>query len=108
MIAVIFEVEPTTEGFPTYLDHAARLKSELEQIEGFLSVERFESLTQPGKLLSLSFFEDEEAVKRWRKHVMHREAQKEGREGLFAHYRLRVAHVLRDYGLKDRDEVPTD
>lgn len=97
MIAVIFEVEPAENGMEPYLDHAARLRPELETIPGFISVERFQSLTQPGKYLSLSFFEDEAAVARWRSHEGHRVAQAAGRDGLFRHYRIRVAQVLRDY-----------
>jgi heme-degrading monooxygenase HmoA len=108
MIAVIFEVEPAHGRRDTYLDIAARLKPELEAIDGFLSVERFESLTQPGKILSLSFFRDEEAVMAWRNTPDHRAAQAAGRGGVFAGYRLRIAHVVRDYGLDDRDEAPAD
>ena len=108
MIAVIFEVVPAKGRRDRYLDIAATLRAELDQIEGFLSVERFESLTHPGKLLSLSFFEDEEAVARWRSLQSHRAAQQAGRGGVFDDYRLRVAHVLRDYGLTDRDQAPAD
>lgn len=106
MIAVIFEVQPTDEGRAAYLDHAATLKPMLERMDGFISVERFQSLTQPDKLLSLSFWRDEEAVRGWREMERHREAQQAGRGGLFADYRLRVAHVVRDYGLNDRAQVP--
>lgn len=108
MIAVIFEVEPADGHRDAYLDIAARLKPELEAVDGFISVERFESLATPGKMLSLSFFRDEEAVKAWRTTVDHRRAQAAGRGGVFAGYRLRVAQVLRDYGLTDRDEAPAD
>ncbi|MFT7776153.1 antibiotic biosynthesis monooxygenase family protein [Roseateles sp.] len=106
MIAVIFEVQPAREGRQTYLDHAAALKLLLEQMDGFISVERFQSLTQPDKLLSLSFWRDEEAVRRWREMERHRQAQAVGRDGLFADYRLRVAYVVRDYGLNDRTQAP--
>lgn len=99
MIAVIFEVEPTAEGRPAYLDHAAALKPLLEQMDGFISVERFQSLTNADKLLSLSFWRDEESVRGWREMERHRQAQAAGRGGLFQDYRLRVAHVVRDYGL---------
>lgn len=108
MIAVIFEVWPADDQKTHYLDIAADLRPVLEQIEGFISVERFQSLTDPGKLLSLSFFEDEDAVMRWRNTMPHRAAQAKGRGGVFADYRLRVAHVLRDYGMMDRDEAPAD
>ena len=108
MIAVIFEVEPAEGQRDTYLDIAARLKPELEAIDGFLSVERFESLATPGKILSLSFFRDEAAVAAWRNTEDHRRAQAAGRGGVFADYRLRVAEVLRDYGLRARDEAPDD
>ncbi len=108
MIAIIFEVEPAEGAAPEYLDIAAQMRPLAEQIEGFISVERFESLTQPGKLLSLSFWEDEAAVERWRKLAAHRAAQAKGRGGLFADYRLRVAHVLRDYGMSERAEAPAD
>lgn len=108
MIAVIFEVEPAKGQHDTYLDIAARLKPELEGIDGFLSVERFESLANPGKILSLSFFRDEEAVAAWRNTPDHRSAQAAGRGGVFADYRLRVAAVLRDYGMTEREGAPAD
>lgn len=104
MIAVIFEVRLADQG--SYLDWAARLKPELEHIDGFISVERFQSLTTPGKLVSLSFWRDEEAVQRWRTHEMHRLAQGAGRGGVFEDYRLRVAAVIRDYGMFERDQAP--
>jgi heme-degrading monooxygenase HmoA len=108
MIAVIFEVF-LAEGRKTeYLDIAAALRPELDAIEGFISVERFQSLTAPDKLLSLSFFEDEAALLRWRALMAHREAQGRGRGRVFADYRLRVTHVLRDYGMFDRAEAPAD
>ncbi|MDL2356255.1 MAG: antibiotic biosynthesis monooxygenase [Pseudomonadota bacterium] len=106
MIAVIFEVEPSPEGHATYLDQAARLRADLEKMDGFISVERFQSLHNAGKLLSLSFWRDEASVRAWREHAGHRAAQAQGRAGVFAHYRLRVASVLRDYGLAERAEAP--
>ena len=106
MIAVIFEVEPAAGQTQTYLDIAAELRPLLEQIDGFISVERFQSLTNPGKLLSLSFFRDEQAVSDWRQLTQHRGAQARGRADLFADYRIRVADVLRDYGLNEREQVP--
>lgn len=108
MIAVIFEVIPSADGRDRYLELAAQLKPLLEQIDGFLSIERFQSLTDPTKLLSLSFWRDEEAVHEWRRLEAHRAAQSEGRAGVFADYRLRVASVMRDYGMSERDEAPPD
>ena len=108
MIAVIFEVEPAEGQRDSYLDIAARLKPELEAVDGFISVERFESLANPGKMLSLSFFRDEAAVAAWRNTEDHRHAQAAGRGGVFVDYRLRVAGVLRDYGMAERDEAPRD
>jgi heme-degrading monooxygenase HmoA len=108
MIAVIFEVEPHPERKDAYLEAAARLKPLLEGIDGFISVERFQSLTQPDKLVSLSYWRDEEAVRRWRNLEPHRRTQAAGRESIFADYRLRVAQVLRDYGMNERDEAPDD
>ena len=108
MIAVIFEVWPAPGQKVAYLDIAAALRPQLERIDGFLSIERFESLSTPGKLLSLSFFRDEAAVLAWRSLASHRLAQSQGRGGVFADYRLRVAHVLRDYGMTARDEAPPD
>ena len=108
MIAVIFEVWPRPERRGEYLDVAAALRPELEAIDGFISVERFESLSEPGKLLSLSFWRDETAVAAWRNLNAHRAAQGRGRAGIFADYRLRVAGVIRDYGMTDRAEVPDD
>lgn len=106
MIAVIFEVWPRAGTRADYLATAAALRAELEAVDGFISVERFESLTAPGKLLSLSFFRDEAAVRDWRTRATHRAAQARGRAGLFADYRIRVALVLRDYGLRDRAGAP--
>ena len=108
MIAIIFEVEPAPGCKDTYLDIAAHLRPELEAIDGFISVERFQSLTNPGKMLSLSFLRDEAAVIAWRNTLAHRQAQAAGRGGVFAGYRLRVAQVLRDYGMTERDEAPAD
>ena len=108
MIAVIFEVEPSAEGRAAYLQTAASLRERLEAMDGFISVERFESLSTPGRLLSLSFWRDEAAVARWRALPQHRAAQTAGRAGVFSHYRLRVATVLRDYGLNERTEAPAD
>ncbi|XHS79759.1 antibiotic biosynthesis monooxygenase family protein [Burkholderiaceae bacterium UC74_6] len=106
MIAVIFEVEPAPGRAERYFELAGQLKEQLVQLDGFISVERFESLTTPGRFLSLSFWRDEAAVKRWRELGEHRAAQAEGRGGVFAGYRLRVAQVLRDYGLDDREQAP--
>lgn len=108
MIAVIFEVEPHADQRGAYLDAAARLRPLLEEIDGFVSVERFESLTKPGKILSLSIWRDEEAVRRWRNLEQHRGVQEAGRRSIFAGYRLRVAHVIRDYGMNDRAQAPED
>ena len=108
MIAVIFEVWPVPDRKQTYLDLAAALRPQLEQIDGFISIERFESLTEPGKILSLSFFRDEAAVQAWRNTADHRAAQEQGRNGVFRDYRLRIAHVLRDYGMTQRDQAPED
>lgn len=108
MIAIIFEVQPADGEKQHYLDLAASLRAELEQIDGFISVERFQSLTDPMKMLSLSFFRDEEAVRQWRNLPSHRATQAKGRNGVFANYRLRVANVLRDYGLNERQEAPAD
>lgn len=108
MIAVIFEVWPETDRRQDYLEIAAELRALLESSDGFISVERFESLSEPGKLLSLSFWRDERAVEAWRAKEAHRQAQRQGRAGVFADYRLRVAAVLRDYGMKERDEAPHD
>lgn len=108
MIAVIFEVLPHGQRRQDYLDAAGALRPHLEQIDGFLSIERFESLSNPGKILSLSFWRDEEAVKQWRNFELHRSTQKTGRQDIFADYRLRVATVVRDYGLNERDQAPED
>lgn len=108
MIAVIFEVVPYMGERHKYLDLAGDLRPELEKIDGFISIERFESLTMRGKLLSLSFWRDEEAVCRWRNLEAHRAAQKAGRAGIFADYRLRIGHVVRDYGMFERLEAPED
>ena len=106
MIAVIFEVWPARR--EDYLDIAAELRPHLEQIDGFISVERFESLTEKGKMLSLSFFRDEAAVEAWRNVAEHRAAQAKGRGGIFKDYRLRIAGVIRDYGMNERAQAPKD
>ncbi|MER8447473.1 antibiotic biosynthesis monooxygenase [Mesorhizobium sp. M1066] len=108
MIAVIFEVEPAAGRRHAYLSIAADLRPLLDGIDGFLSIERFQSLADPNRILSLSIWRDEEAVKAWRNTEEHRQAQKAGRGGIFAGYRLRIAHVVRDYGLTERDEAPAD
>lgn len=108
MIAVIFEVLPHAEHKQEYLDIAAALRPLLEQIDGFISIERFQSLSTPGKLLSLSFFRDEAAVQQWRQLEAHRAAQAKGRASIFQDYRLRIASVVRDYGLHERDQAPAD
>ncbi len=108
MIAVIFEARPASGKREEYLRLAAALRPQLEALDGFVSVERFESLSEPGKLLSLSFFRDEEAVERWRNLPGHRSTQTRGRNGVFEKYRLRVAHVLRDYDKENRSQAPGD
>ena len=108
MIAVIFEAVPADGQLDIYLDIAAKLKPELAKIEGFISIERFQSLSIPGKVLSLSFWEDEKAVQKWRNVEMHRDAQMKGRNSVFKDYHLRIAHVVRDYGMFDRKEAPAD
>ena len=108
MIAVIFEVLPHPQTRQTYLDIAAALRPRLDEIDGFVSIERFQSLTNPNKLLSLSFWRDETAVAEWRNTEEHRSAQAAGRSTVFADYRLRIAAVVRDYGLNDRAQAPGD
>jgi heme-degrading monooxygenase HmoA len=108
MIAIIFEVIPAPGRKQEYLDLAAQLRPELEKQDGFISVERFASLSNEGKMLSLSYWRDEEAVQNWRRAEAHRLAQGRGRNGVFADYRLRVASVLRDYGMNARHEAPAD
>ena len=108
MIAVIFEVYPANGRMDEYLDIAAEMRPLAEAIDGFISVERFQRLTDPDKLLSLSIFRDEKAVEEWRNLTAHRIAQAKGRGGIFENYRLRVASVIRDYGKNDRDEAPKD
>jgi len=108
VIAVIFEAVPHAAGRDAYLAAAAALRSELDGLDGFIGIERFESLAQPGKVLSLSFWRDEAAVSAWRNREAHRAVQEAGRRSLFADYRLRVAEVVRDYGMHDRDGAPAD
>jgi heme-degrading monooxygenase HmoA len=108
VIAVIFEVWPKPGHKQDYLDIAASLRPRLAEIDGFISVERFESLTEPGKILSLSFFRDETALAAWRNVEAHRRAQARGRSEVFADYHLRIASVMRDYGMTDRTAAPAD
>jgi heme-degrading monooxygenase HmoA len=106
MIAVIFEVRPRADQRETYLDMAAALRPALAQIDGFISIERFESLNRPGTMLSLSYWRDEAAVRQWREFTEHRAAQRTGRASVFEDYRLRIATVVRDYGMNDRAQAP--
>jgi len=108
MIAVIFEVYPQKGKLEDYLDIATSLKSELSKIKGFISIERFQSISNPDKILSLSFWEDEESVNQWRNLELHRDAQYQGRNSIFENYRLRVAGVIRDYGMTERAQAPDD
>ena len=108
MIAVIFEFTPREGRFPEYMELVGQLKPELDKAEGFISLERFESITTPGKFVSLQFWQDEESVKKWRNVQKHREAQAKGRRGIFSGYRLRICQVIRDYGLDERGEAPRD
>ena len=106
MMVVVFQVTMREERAQAYFDLATALRTELERIDGFISVERFRSLAEPGKYLSLSFWRDEAAIIKWRQHEEHHRAQWQGRGGIFADYRLRVASVVRDYGMYDRAEAP--
>ena len=106
MFAVIFEVEPEKERAQEYFDLAAELRPELEKIDGFISVERFTSMYNEGKYLSVSFWRDENALNQWREHLEHRDAQEKGITNIFRNYRIRVAEVIRDYGKDDRKEAP--
>jgi heme-degrading monooxygenase HmoA len=108
VIAVIFELEPRAGLAQQYFELADELKASLMSLEGFISIERFESVSQPGRYLSLSFWHDEQSVRNWRNLDMHRIAQSKGRSQIFSDYRLRVAHVIRDYGLSSRDQAPSD
>lgn len=108
MLAVIFEVLPSEAGKAEYLEIAADLKQYLAEVPGFISIERFQSLTDPGKILSLSFWENEAAIRQWRNLEVHRSAQTRGRGDLFRDYRIRVASVVRDYSLEAREQAPDD
>jgi heme-degrading monooxygenase HmoA len=108
MIAVIFEVWPAVNRKEAYLTIASSLRADLEKIDGFVSVERFQSLSDPEKMLSLSIWRDEESIKNWRNHSKHRDSQRAGRTDIFRDYRLRIATVIRDYGMQDRAEAPPD
>jgi heme-degrading monooxygenase HmoA len=108
MIAVIFEVRPHPDHRAGYLDWAAELKNELVKMDGFISIERFQSLTDPDKILSLQFWRDDSCLTAWRNLEAHRAAQAAGRKTMFKEYRLRIAEVIRDYGLDERDEAPAD
>jgi heme-degrading monooxygenase HmoA len=108
MIAVIFEFTPAPGRFPEYMDLATGLRAELDKAEGFISIERFESINSPGRFVSISFWRDEESVRRWRTLQQHRDAQRQGRGGIFSSYRLRVSQVVRDYSLDERSQAPED
>ncbi len=108
MLAVLFELTPHPGKAQRYFDIAAGLRPVLEKIDGFVSVERFQSLTRPEVFLSLSYWRDEQAIAAWRNQAYHREGQKEGRESVFSDYRIRVVNVVRDYSFQERKEAPTD
>src|SRR4051812_48378532 len=108
MLAVIFEAVPAKGKRQEYLDIAVELKPSLSEVNGFISIERFQSISDPGKVLSLSFWEDEESIRQWRNLELHREAQKKGRDSVFENYRLRVVSVIRDYGMDERRDAPDD
>ena len=108
MIAVIFEFTPAEGRFPDYMALVDTLRADLAQAEGFISLERFESITTKGKFVSLQFWKDEESVRQWRNLQKHRDAQKQGRGGIIGSYRLRIAEVTRDYTMDDRAEAPKD
>ena len=108
MIAVIFEFTAREGRFPDYMKMVGELKPELDKADGFISLERLESITTPGKFVSLQFWRDEESVRKWRNLQQHRAAQKEGRGGIFASYRLRIAGVIRDYSMDGRGQAPAD
>ena len=108
MIAVIFEFEPRAGKKADYLEIAGHLYPLVEGIDGFISIERFESLKQPGRILSLSLWRDEEAIREWRNVAEHRQAQHEGRNEIFSDYRLRIANVIREYGMHEREQAPDD
>ncbi|HET6769594.1 MAG TPA: antibiotic biosynthesis monooxygenase [Chitinophagaceae bacterium] len=108
MIAVIFEATPAKDKWQDYLDIAERLRPELNKMEGFISIERFQSINNPDKVLSLSFWKDDQSITHWRNLEQHRLAQQQGRISVFIDYRLRVAEVLRDYGLNERELAPDD
>jgi heme-degrading monooxygenase HmoA len=108
MVAVIFEFTPAPGRFPDYMDLVGQLRPELDKAEGFISIERFESITTPGKYVSLQFWRDEACIAKWRNLHKHREAQKKGRGGIFASYRLRIAGVIRDYTMDSRAQAPSD
>ena len=108
MIAVIFEAFPAKGKWDQYFDIASNLKPQLSKIDGFISIERFQSVENFEKVLSLSFWKDEESIATWRNHELHRMAQKEGRNSIFNDYRIRIANVVRDYGLTDREQAPND
>ncbi len=108
MFAVIFEVYPTAEGKAEYLEIAGKLREFLKNQEGFISIERFQSLTEESKVLSLSFWQDEASIKKWRNLIEHRSAQEKGKKALFKSYRIRVAEVVRDYTGSSREQAPAD
>jgi heme-degrading monooxygenase HmoA len=108
MIAVIFEFTPAEGKFPDYMRLVDTLREDLAKADGFISLERFESITNKGKFVSLQFWRDEEALKKWRNLQKHREAQKQGRASIFASYRLRIAEVTRDYTMTERSQAPRD
>jgi heme-degrading monooxygenase HmoA len=108
MIAVIFEFTPAEGRFPEYMSIVDTLREDLAKADGFIALERFESITTKGKFLSLQFWRDEESVRKWRNLQKHREAQKKGRASIFKSYRLRIASVLRDYEMDKRAQAPRD
>ncbi|GGI73473.1 hypothetical protein GCM10007978_09020 [Shewanella hanedai] len=74
MIAVIFEVNLKSDGMLEYFNIAAELATQLSEIDGFISIERFQSLNDQHRFVSLSFWKDEHAVQAWREQMLHRQA----------------------------------
>ncbi len=107
-IVVLFEVTPTKEGMEKYLELASMLKPMLSGFDGFISAERFQSLNNEGKLLSMNVWENEEAIEKWRNTLSHRMSQLEGKNKLFESYKITVCNTIREYSNTDRKNAPQD
>ena len=107
-VMVLFEVTVKSGQMDDYLKMAASLKESLASAEGLSRAERFSSLVTENKLLSLSVWDGEQSVEKWRNLLAHRACQRHGRMHDFADDQITVVTPIRTYSMTDRTEAPAD